>query len=386
MIPVPSQWAQALANPQVQATGGITVTRDGHPLITYPVSSMSITLDRSAQQRRSASISLLLQPSELAGLAAWQHPLAPAGNEVVPFFTLSAPGIAPMTINLGTLPIVTTEATDTGSDLVVKVSASDRSWLLNEAKLLSPYSIPSGSSIAEAIADLAGQAWKGRGILPLALQPTNAMIPSTGAIVKAGKSWWAGMTELADAAGWELYLDCNGVLVGRPIPNPAFQTPVWSTGGLATGPTLAKLKSTRNKIYSAVGVVGTGSALVADKKGILRQKSVPINATAQVQDPSSPLYVGGAFGVVGELLRNVQVTSQAQGAAIAANTLTLQVGSFGALSVGTLPNPALDVDDVITITAPRIGVQGNYVLDGWTLSLKPAGATFTPTVRVVGQP
>ena len=360
--------------------------RDGIVIMDVPIESVKVTVARNGAQRRVCTVKTTQTPATLTALTNWQNPFAPAGNEIRPWFVLQYPNGTTEEVPLFTGPIITTTVIDTGVDLVVEMQASDRSYLLQESKLLQPYTAAADQSLDEAIASMCQFAWTGRGTLPIAIQPTTALVPSTGWVVKAGKNIWAVAQEIGASAGYEVYFDAWGTLSGNPIPDPTTRSPVWATGGQISGLKLATLKATRKKVYSVMGVVGTGSELVADKKGILRSKHVPIYGQAQVTDPSSPINPNTGFGVVGNLVRIVTVTSAEQAQTIAANALTLQVGHFAELGIGAIPNPALDVDDVVAISAPRLGVQGNFVVDGWDFTMSALGVpTMNLTIRPVGQ-
>lgn len=385
MLSVPSNWNTQLAAPSQTYTAHVNVLRNGVFLIDYPVEAVKVTVDRTANQRRVGQITITQDPSLLSALAQWQSPIAPAGNELRPWYVMNFPDGSSAEVPLCTAPIITTTVTDSGADLTVVMDVSDRSWLFSESKLLTPYIVSPGTTVSAAIMQIANQAWTGRGSLAMSITPTNEVIPSTGYTIKAGKDYWSSITELAATCGYEVFFDVWGTLVAQPIVDPSNNAPVWGVGGIFNGAVLASLKSTRNKVYSQIGITATGTTQVTSAKtGKLLNKKTAFTVIASVTDPSSPININGGFGVVSNLNRDATMTSTTQAQAAAQTILNLEQGNFGALSIGSLPNFALDVDDVVSVNVPRLGVSGNYIIDGWVGSISAAATTMDLTIRAVG--
>lgn len=384
MLPVPANWATQLAAPTQSFSAHCNVLRNGSLVSDYPVEKISVTVNRNASQRRTCKVTITQQPDLIEPLSSWTSPIAPAGNELRPWFVVNFPDGSSAEVPLCTAPIITTTATDSGADLTCEIEGSDRSWLMSKSKLVAPFVVTPGSTISAAIIQVANQAWQGRGSLPMAISPTGATIPSTGWTAKAGKDYWSSIQELAAAAGFEVFFDVWGTLVAQPVIDPSNNAPVWGVGALFNGAVLAALKASRDGVYSEVGVVGTGAVQETDKSGNLVTVQKAFYVSEQVTDPNSPIYADGPFGVVSDLNRNATITTAVQGQTIAQTELNLQQGNFGALTLTTLPNLALDVDDVVSVNVPRLGVSGNYIIDGWTCDISPTGTTMNPTVRPVG--
>jgi hypothetical protein len=158
---------------------------------------------------------------------------------------------------------------------------------------------------------------------------------------------WTDITALADAVGATLYIDVDGRFVLRPVPDPNAQPVVWKfldgQGGLLLSAD-RKISDSKSVNY----VIATGENTGA---------KTPLKAVAVDDDPNSPTYWQGDFGIsVGYEPGRRRLTTQAE-TQLAANTyLNWFVGGEETLTVGVVPNPALDAGDVVAVRRHRIGI------------------------------
>ena len=363
-------WLANCASSATIISAHANIMTDGVVMADFPLESGSVTLDRTAAVRRTCS--LVFTPS--MGISAAKALFAPYGNEVRPWWHVRFPDGTTDEVCLGTFTIEETKLADSGSDLTITVTGSDRSALMQADKLTQPYTVAAGESIDYAISKMISDHWSGAP-LSFIITPTIELVPATDAIVKPGKTVWSQALILARSIGYELFIDVWGNVVGQPIPSPNTASPLMTLSTLATsGLKTATLTMTRKGIFSAFGVIGQGSEPVADKSGKVRMKKTPVYATVFDSDPASPTYYRGPFGTVGTTVRSTVVTNAAQATEVGIAELAAQRGASEALDLSILPFPLLDCWDVVAVTAGRLGISGNYVVDGWTASLHYSGA------------
>ena len=167
------------------------------------------------------------------------------------------------------------------------------------------------------------------------------------------QSPWQDITALATALGAELFNDATGAFVLRTIPDPNAQQPVWSfldgDGGLLT-------KVTRDiNIDKTVNfVIATGEAVGT---------TVPLRAEAVDDDPTSPTYYQGPMGrILGRESGSKQLYTIQQVQNAANTYLNWFVGADEQVSIECVPNPALDVADVIKVRRKNVGVYDPTVV------------------------
>jgi phage protein D len=110
----------------------------------------------------------------------------------------------------------------------------------------------------------------------------------------------------------------------------------------------------------------------------------PIRAEAADTNAASPTYVDGTFGDIPTFLSSSTLTDMAGAEAAAQAQLLLSLGQVDTLTVSTLPNPAVEVDDVFTVTRSRAGLVGDqWTIDGYTLGAGTSGIMTLNLRKVV---
>lgn len=374
----------------------------GGAATTYvmPVSDCVITEDRNGAQRRQGSITVELIPSIPPQALLPTSPssvLAPFGNEVFIEVAVQAdPSQTPTEwIPLGLFSMATTVVEDSTIDLVVTMDVYDRSWVISQRKFLAPYNVPASTgNFVDEIEHLLNQVWGSNPPLRYNITPTNATVPT--ASYNEGSDPWQAAQDMASAAGYELFFDRNGIVVGYPIPDPAGQPIVWNfteddltaqgtynhpVGGTPyTTPVAVTVTFTRDRIYNDVIVSGTGPQ---NAPGSASGSTAPIRAEAKDTNPSSPTYYAGPMGDVPNFVQTSLATDTATAQAMADNDLQAALALAWQITVHTAPNPLFDIDDVATITRARLGLNlVKMVIDQIQTSIK-YDATTEVTGRVV---
>lgn len=363
------RWINALGSGNIKISAHVNILRSGIVIADLPIETGSITLDRTAAIRRTCNLTLTPEDSRTLD-PSWMQTFEASGNEMRPWWQITYSDGTTDEVSLGTFTIVESLITDSGTDLTVKITGYDRSWIMQQNKLLKPYLVQPGITVDAAIQKLISDNWTGSP-LNFNIQPQSEVIPGTGALVRAGKSVWSEALLLSASIGYELFMDPYGTVTGMPVPTPSAQAPVMTlTTYQASGLKWASVKSTRKGVYSAFGLIGEGSKATLNKAGTkLTMKKIPIYASSYDTDPNSATYYLGPFGTVGNSKRSTVVSSQTQGQAVTDGELRNQRGAMTGLDITTLPIPLLDAYDVVAIVAQRLGINGNYVVDGWTATI-----------------
>lgn len=369
MWPVPAEFNQVLTSGGV-LKAYVDVLSNGVTILPWQqLESATVSASRTAASRRQCTVTF----TDIAGIAPTSpsSALAPNGNEVRIWFGVTYPNGGWDVVPLGTFAISKVEVYDVGTDVTVTVSGYDRSWTIKQRVFEFPYTVAAGQPVDQAIMAMLNTGWKPPGSnvegLTYNIVPTTSTTPSPPGTLKPGKDPWTNALLLAASVGYELYFDRMGTVIGRPVPDPTKQNPVMTLTDLApSGMKGAKRTFSREGIFSAFETVGTGSttSTTTTKYGVrTTAKSVPIYAVAADLNPASPTYALGPFGVVTQVTRDTSVTSQEQGNAMSAGLLAKQQGAMETVSIDAVPNPALEIDDVVQVTASRVYADGLYVID-----------------------
>lgn len=199
--------------------------------------------------------------------------------------------------------------------------------------------------------------------LPLRIAETDVVLPATYELdgTDPAQDW----TRIADAAGWVVRTDREGVVTCGPHPTP--------TAGFdwAEGPGCAVSQMRRDLRTSLMGNRQTVRSAHPDHVGVW--------ATVQDDDPSSPTWVGGPFGVrpLPDIESDVITTVEA-----ATNLARMHLGRglhpTEDVAVTIPQRPDLDYQTPIHLARAQLGVGGTYRVSSWSLSLPVAGEAPAP--------
>jgi hypothetical protein len=371
---------------------------------TASMSNGTVTVARNSAQRRTANIVLELIPTVPVPILMPADPsslLSPFGTEI--FLetgiasTVGGTGIASVAtwIPLGLFTIVTTDTQDTTTNLVVSLTLSDRSFTISQRAFLQPYNIPAvGGNFSAEIQALLNMVWaQDPNALPLQynITPTSETVPT--ASFNQGADPWTSAVQLATAIGYELFFDVNGIVTAFPVPDPLTQPITWNytdsvdaiEGFSGTGsqsllgspystPAAVTNTMTRSGIYNDIVIQGTGTSN-APSYSSSGTTTTPALATAADNNPQSPTYIKGGLGNVPDFVASSLVTTS--GAQDMANTqLQVALSSSWTVTLQIPPNPIFDIDDVVTVTRPRVGLNNaKVVIDTITHAVNYADLT-----------
>lgn len=390
----------------------VTVYYKNQPTsFVLPVSDGTFTIDRNSEFRRTGSLTVEILPdvppvtTNIFGTERTVLPLhpqailSPFGNEVSVSISLvqvnssnQAVAGANGWVPLGLYEIASSVVDDTGIDLTVTLDLKDRSWAIAQRTLKTSYSVPAADGTLQGeLEALVTAAWGGTPPWQYNIIPDPLYTVPAGTY-NQGQDPWQAALDIFAAAGYELYFDVNGNVVGHPIPDPTQQPVVWnftanslsdlgtmthSVGSTPyTTPVDMQLTMTRDTISNDFIVVATGPNNAS-------AGATPVQGQAADTNPQFPTWIGGPMGDVLTVIYDSNITSQAQAQAEAEYDLSVSLSKSWVISVDTPPNPLFDVDDVVTATNPRLALNAQkFVLDTISTSIRYDAVT-TVTGRTV---
>jgi hypothetical protein len=325
--------------------------------VLVPLEGGEITLDRTAQVRRSGNVSipwslvtgrelgLDLRTLPLGGYArVWRgiH-FGDGTRELVLLGTFRVESVAWLTV-----------------DDKATLELADRMAQVRDEGFTAPYS-PNGLRAAGAAYLIAYQVF-GEAIRYRTLYDPAGVLTDT--IYTESRA--DAIAELAQSVSAEAYFDAEGNYVFRRVE---LEEPVWTVDTGEDGVMLdANEQLDRTGIYNGVYVEGQPNA-----------KGVPVSALVVDSDPSSPTRWGGPYGRVPRVERSrTDVLTAAQAQNVARSLLARRLGLARSLTLSTAPNPALEPDDTLRIRFVD-GREELHIVDSIRLDLGPEGAQTIET-------
>jgi Domain of unknown function (DUF5047) len=344
--PVSEHFAEAIADPHKAAVKATLL-----PSLDLPITDGSVRLDATAATR--GTLDLTVVDDGTLGLvpSVPSDPLTPYGNLIQAQRGVRYLDNTEELVSLGFFRIDTVDVSDSGDDLELKITAFDRSAQVAEAKFEAPKQIPAGTLFTDAIL---GLVWE---VLPNVTTDfvDSALVTPFVLAWEEGDDRWAAAQNLALALGCDLYFDGDDVLTLRPSgPSQVQATLSEGAGGVLVS---AGRNWNREARPNRIIVTGENSGEAA------------VRGVATDTDPDSPTYYYGPYGRVPEFYSLGWVVTTAQAEDVAQTILAKSIGATQAVSFGAVVNPALEPDDVITITRARTGIDQTFVLDSLTIPL-----------------
>jgi hypothetical protein len=324
----------------------------------------SVTAENQAV-RRSGSIRLVDRDGTLTPVTA-KDLLAPSGTELRLYKGLFLRGqVEPEMVPLGTLRISEPQVTRDNSGIFIDVKAYDRARSIQRARFTTAYAVAQGTPISQAISDIVTS----RCTYPTNITPTSF---TTNALVfEALSDPWDAITQLADAAGYEVFFDLLGTFVARPAPNYEALAPSWTyePGELSL---LLSNKRNMNDENSYSGVIVTSES----------PDNPPIRVEVWDTDPNSPTYYDPAkpqlssYGPVPFGFASPILVTPAQ-ALLAGQTVLARVsGLLEQVEVETVGHFGHDVGDVLAVRDPDTRLQGTHIIESVTQPLRSGPMTI----------
>lgn len=321
--------------------------------IPYEVSSGKVTSDRSADARRSLDLTLVGWTDTTAALAA-----------VSPYTTYLRVrrGITLATgnelVTLGCFRVYDAKVTSNS----IQVTGYSYEVDLRDRRLTSPWyrnAATTGNLQAE-MELIAANAISGATVTFGA----GTANPNMGDIL-VERDRLKGLQDLAQAAGGEFYATAAGQFA-VDVPATVTDTPAWSVDSGPEGVLISYTKSySRGRVYNGV--------VVSNETANMDTSTLPVRVIVYDNDPASPTYWFGGFGKVPKFYTSEFIVNRAQALTAGASMLSKDRGLFAGIDLDAVPNPALEVNDVVEVVF-KDGTSENHVIDTLSISLGADGA------------
>lgn len=291
--------------------------------------------------------------------------LAPWGNELRVFQRVDNGAGVPYEWQTFRGRINTVALNDAGD---LAVSALDRAADVNDSQFLAPENSQVGFTVVREFRRLINE-----GVAD-ATFGTFGTFDNITAITPELTWEWDRATacdDLAETGSAFWYALANGDYVMRLVPWATSQTPLLTLADGEGGElTSAVPMLSREDVFNIVTVVGERA-----------DGSTPVFATAFDNDPTSPTYVNGPFGIKSKLIRLQTVLTDQQALFVARTALRQAKALTRQWSIELAPDPSMELGDCFSISARRLSPD-TQVVASFTLPMV-AGQTMTVELRAM---
>lgn len=308
--------------------------------------------------RRSASITIIDPTGQLTP-ASTNDLLMPLGTEITLYRGLIFPDGTTETVRLGVFGIDDVQIEDSGANMSIRIDLFDRAKKVQRANFTSDYNIPAGTNYVDAIRNMLIQ-----GFPKIVVNFPVLTDVTPNILFQHNTDRWKAAVDMATDIGYDLFFNNDGVCIMRPALRAIWPVMVFTEG--ETGNLLdIRKRYNRDSIYSHVIVSGETT-----------DNTVPVRAEAVDNDPKSPTYYLGPFGDVPYFYTSQLITTTDQAQATALGLLSRVSGILEGLEFNALPNPSLEVSDIINVTRALSKVDANYGVEKISLPLTQDRAMF----------
>lgn len=331
-------------------------------LANLPISDGSVTVDRGSKTRRTLSLTIA-DPSYLPWNAT--DPLAAYGQQLVVSRGVQFANGATEVVPLGTFRI-NEPSGDVHTGPVTITGASMEAAIIDD-KFQVPTTTRGYTGCVDAITALIRQTLPDAVITNLTAGARN---PSCAvATWDADSDRWDAVCQIASAMQAEIYVDAQNRFVITDLPNVVTGTVAWNIAEGEGGTLIsAARKMSRTAVCNAVVASGENAAA----------GSAPVSAIAKDTVSGSPTLWGGPFGKVTKSISNSLWTTSAICQSAADYALFDAIAPNIQTSLDALPNPALEGNDIIRVTAK--GKPYRYLVQSLSVPLTAQGS-FAITLR-----
>lgn len=257
---------------------------------------------------------------------------------------------------LGAFTLNDVDIVDNSSGIYLDISGNDFSRKISRARWTSTLVIPEGTNYGDAIRTMVGDRLPGA---QFNMVSTDIVTPRLFFGANSNNDPWTDIADAAAACGNWIYFDPFGVCTMKEQPNPDKTEPVHVFES-TQNPVINDVKRsvTDRDTYNYVIVIAEGSTL-----------EEPLQAISYDDDPNSPTYWLGDYGVVADIWRTSLITDPVQAQLAADARLLKSKGATETAAISTLVHAALEPGDVVGIQRNRSKLDGRFILDSITTPL-----------------
>ncbi|WP_432157766.1 MULTISPECIES: DUF5047 domain-containing protein [unclassified Streptomyces] len=329
---------------------------------SLPIVSGTVTVDRGSKTRRTLSLTVA-DPTYIPWDAT--DPLAAYGQQLVVSRGIRFSNGSEEWVPLGTFRI-----NEPGGDVhlgpVTVTGASMECAVIDDA-----FQVPSTTrglgGCVDAITALIRESLPDATVVNSTADSRNPLVAVAN--WDAGNDRWDAVVQIATAMQAEIYVDAQNRFVIADLPDLINGPVAWDVAEGEGGTLVSAARSMpRSGVYNAVVASGENTAL----------GTAPVSATAKDTDPLSPTRWGGPFGKVTKFISSSLWTTTGACQAAAEYELFDAVAPSVRESVDSLPNPALEGNDIVRLI--RAGRKTRALVQSLTIPLTPT-EDFALTLR-----
>jgi hypothetical protein len=354
-------------DPAQVVIAGILVYYDGVLMAELEAVDGSVSADARRTVWRTADVSF--SPSD-----GWTHReiydlLVTPGIELVIRRGWVTAGGGEVLVSLGRFTVDEATFTENESGTEVTCACSDLSVRISRARWTDPYQITAGTTLVAGLVELLSDRWPD---VRMALD-ANVIDNTIDApvVFEAGDSSdpWSDAQKLAEAHGFTLYLDVEGVVRLMQPPDAASVVPAYLYRRDELAVVTAQTRvSPMEQTYNGVIATGEGSTL-----------ATPVRGEAWDLDPQSPTFVDGPFGRVPYFYSSPLIKTAETAEEVAGSMLERVRGRVESLSWEQIPNPAIVPLEAVELEDDT-GALHTYIIDELSIPLSAADVQ-TATAR-----
>ncbi|WP_109000761.1 DUF5047 domain-containing protein [Streptomyces rishiriensis] len=350
MYPTTARFLPRLAESHQVATEVRLFTTDGR-VLPLEHTGGSVTVDRSQAIRRTCTVTVA-DPTLIPRAAADQLAVYGARLRI-------SRGVYYGDGSSELVPLGVFRLDDVAGDVndgPVTLSGKDLGVVVQDDKLTAPYT--ASGTVVSAVTALVQ-----RSISDAEIVSTISDMAIGRRVYDVEADPWAACQEIAAAAGAVVYCSPDGVFTIATLPDLSAATPVWD---VAAGEGGVYVRASRGMSSSGVynGVLARGEN-TADNVA-------PVSALVVDTDPSSPTYWSGPYGHRPTFYSSPTLITTAA----CTNAATLKLAAARAPNASgdfsSLPNPALEVGDVVRLIHPD-GSRELHQVAGFSVPLSTDG-------------
>jgi hypothetical protein len=294
--------------------------------------------------------------------------LMPYGNEIRVWRGVELDDGTVEEVPLGVFVITNVEVTESPGGAKVQVTGVDRSIKISRARWTEPYRVAAGAT-ETAIGAILLDRWLD---VETSFSATNTTVTRAFLGSDSSNDPWKDALKFAEAIGYDLFFDGDGVAVLNPVRDYETASPdaVYLEDDEAV---VLEVRRAINADETYNGVIATGEGTVGT--GVYRGE-------AWDDDPDSPTYRYGAFGLVPRFYSSPLIESDDQAQSAAEAILSRSKGLTEQIDWRQITDPSLDVADVVAIVNTVTKVNKTLVIDRLTIPLDPT-APMSAVARAV---
>lgn len=299
--------------------------------------------------------------------------LTPYGNELALYrgieYRLAGGDTVQEFVPLGVFVITDVAINADESGIAISLDGSDRALRISRARWTEPYQIASGTNVGTALLALLQDRYPD---IQTRFSATTDTVAQMTLGLDTDNDPWSDAVEIAESFGLRLYFDADGVCVLEPEPDYSVSATVETYSENDEAMLLSASRSlSAEGVYNAVVVTAEGSDM-----------ETPFRAIAIDDNPASPTYVYGPFGLVPFFVSVPTINTQAAANKLASSRLNSIRGTNENISWSQIVDPSLDASDIVAINNAKAKIARAMVLDRLSIPLRYDEA-MTATGRTI---